>query len=366
MISCSKNETATPTPVVKVEEPKYLEWSYEVGKDPLLIQLFTFPTGLDPIKYFNISDTTKIENVFSGSVSAIDYYGSQRNLDMTKNRWNAQIFPNVPVKVGGYEFPLEIRDELFKGVVISNVAGNTILDWAPKNLTKMYNEKLKPQLDRKNEVYFKLHNKKPKYQVSILVIPREYYQSGFSGTVLTMSDGNKIVITIEPWREGKLDTHLSIYKTLGHEFAGHGLNNDNLFKDYIGQKDQFGNTVDGSGHVSGPAPRFVFAASSSTFLTCDDGNTSYLFPQENIEYYSAYNKDFNPSKDDYKICYGNLKLMKTPSEKSNIPYIADFVKNTRVESDKFMKEMWTDKILKGGRTATNSDYVTIKNIVSCN
>jgi hypothetical protein len=366
-ISCSKNETTTPTPIVKVEEPKYLEWSYEVGKDPLLIQLFTFPTGLDPIKYFNISDTTKIENIFAGSVSGKDYYGNQRTLDMTKNSWNNQIFPNVPVKVGGYEFPVEIRDELFKGVLITNVAGNWITDWANKNLVKIYNEKLKPQLDKKNDAYFKVFKKKPKYQISVIVLPREYYASGPNGTIVTMSDGNKVVFAVvDPWGEGKLHSYLSMFNFLGHEFAGHGLTlgKNLLFKDYIGKRDQFDNSIDGSGHVNGKLPVFIFSATIGNLLSCDS-DESMLFPQENIEYYSAYNKDFNPSKDDYKTCYGNLKLRKTSSEKSNIPYIADLVKNTQDEAEKFMKEMWTDKVLKGGRTATNMEYVTIKSIISC-
>jgi hypothetical protein len=367
--SCSKNETATPTPIVKVEEPKYLEWSYEAGKDPLLIQYFTFPTGLDRAKYFDISDTTKIQNIFEGSVSGTDRLGRQQTLDMTKNSWNAQIFPNVPVKVGGYEFSVEIRDELFKGLLITNVSGNTIIDWAIKNqnLTKIYNEKLKPQLDKKNEAYFKRYNKKPKYQVSVLVIPFDYYESGSGGTVMTMLDGNIVVLMIEPERStGKLEQYLGQYSVLGHEFAGHGLNNYNLFKDYIGQKDQFGNTIDGSGHVNSPSPRFIFNGSISHHIRTDRGNTTLLFPQENKEYFSAYKEGFEPKNiEEDKFYYANLRLMKTPSEKSNIPYIADFVKNTRVESDKFMKEMWTDKVLKGGRTATNSEYVTIKSIISC-
>ncbi len=371
LISCSKKESETPTPVVKVEEPKYLEWSYEVGKDPLLIQIFTFNTGIDPAKYFNISDTIKIENIFSGEVSGIDYYGSQRTLDMTKNSWSNQIFPNIPIKVGGYEFPKETKDELFKGLLITNGSGNTIADWANKNLTKIYNEKLKPQLDKKNDAYFKIFKKKPKYQVSVIGLPREHYSSGPNGTIMTMSDGNKVVfVVIDPWEEGKLHSYLSIYATIGHEFAGHGLTlgKNLLFRDYIGQKDQFGSQIDGYGHVNGITQHFVFNPSHSILLSCDS-DQSMLFPQENKEYLSGFIEGFNSnSKDDYKNCYGKLKLMKTPSEKSNIPYIADLVKNTREEGEKFIKEMWTDKILvpKGGRTATNIDYVTIKSIVSCN
>lgn len=366
-VSCNKTESTNPTPVVKVEEPKYIEWSYEAGKDPLLIQLFTFPTGLDPVKYFNISDTTKIENIFAGAVSGNDYYGTFRNLDMTKNSWNNQIFPNVPVKLSGYEFPIEVRDELFKGLLIKNIGDDRITIWAINNLTKIYNSKIKPQLDKKNEAYFKHHNKKPKYQVSVLVIPRDYYESGASGTIMTMSDGNKIVLMVEPWRENQLEKYLGIYKMLGHEFAGHGLNNPNLFVDYVGQKDQFGYTVDGSGHINGNLPRFVFNSAVGIHLSCDD-SSCLLFPQENKEYYSAYQEGFVPKNDDdNKTCYGNLKLMKTPSEKSNIPYIADFVKNTRLEADKFMKEMWTDKILiqKGMKISTKNENITVKSIISC-
>jgi hypothetical protein len=368
-ISCTKKEAETPTPIVKVEEPKYLEWSYEVGKDPLPIQIFTFQSGNLPV-----IDTLKIENIFNGFVSGIDYTGNFRNLDMTKNSWNNQIFPGISVKVGGYEFSKEIKDELFKGVLLTNISGNIITDWARQNLTKIYNEKLKPILDKKNAAYFKLHNKKPKYQVITLIIPNENYESGGGGTVITMSDGNIVTLGIEKSNNKygagvklpnyiAIDNYISFYTVLGHEFAGHAMTEGLDFKNYVGQKDQLGNTVDVSGHINSDFPRCVFNSSTATFLWNDKNSNTMIFPEPNKEFYSAYDGgEFEEAK------YGNLKLMKTPAEISNIPYIADMVKIKKERGEKWMKDMWTDKILlpKGGRIATKADYVTIKSIVSCN
>lgn len=373
-ISCTEKVAEIPIPVSNVPipiEPKYLEWSYEPGKDPLLIQIFSFPTGLNPAIYFNISDTTKIQNIFEGSVSGNDYFGKVQNLDMTKNSWNAQIFPNVPVKVGGYEFSEKIRDELFKGLMFTNEKGKGILEWAASNLPKIYNEKLKPQLEIKNNDYFRIYKKKPKYQVAVLVVPSDYNESNLGGTIITMSDGNKIVFSIEPLREpGKLEKYLSMYIKLGHEFAGHGLTgNKNTFNNFVGQKDQFGNIIDGYGHINSTvAPHNMFRGSVGTHIRIDDSNNSMLFPQEDKEFLSAYKVgSLSDGSAEHKANYGNLKLMKTPLEKSNIPYISNIVKNSQIEGEKFMKEMWTDKILvtKGGRVSAKEDNITIKSIISC-
>lgn len=370
--SCTEKvaETPTPTPV----EPKYLEWSYEVGKDPLTIQMFTFVTN-DPTNSLDISDTTKIEDVFNGHLEGVDAFNTYRKLDMTKNSWSDQIIPKVPVDISGYEFSTTVQDELFTGLKLTNAADKNILVWARDNFSNqneksrnIYVNKIKPILDQKDEKYFKQHKKKPKFHICLFVIPNKYYESGYGGTVVTFSDGNVVVVTIG--RAGtlksseELERILEIYGGIGHEFAGHQLesadNTNNGFVDYIGKKDQFGNTIDGFGHVNGPAPRSVFHGTVTYHLRNDNSNGSLLFPQEDKEFLSAF-KEGSPSD------YGNLKLMKTPLEKSNIPYIANMVPIKRAKAEVFMKNMWTDKILvpKGGRVSAREDNITVKSIISC-
>jgi len=127
--------------------------------------------------------------------------------------------------------------------------------------------------------------------------------------------------------------------------------------------------VDGYGHVNGPSPRNVFNGSGSIHLSVDDGNCTLLFPQENKEFFSAYQEGFIPkNEEEIKQAYANLILMKTPAEKSNIPYIAEMVPKKQAKAEVFMKEMWTDKILKNknSRVSATSEMVRIKSNISCN
>ena len=379
--SCSTTTKEDPKPIVKPDEPEYIEWSYETGKDPLIINLFTFETGLDTSDVFDVSDTLKLQNVFEGHLEGYDYYKRYQKLDMTKNSWNEQVFPKVPIKITGHEFSANIRDELFAGVKFTNAADNNILVWARDNFSDWhdatrakYLKYIKPKFEENAEKYLLKNGKKPKYQVGILQIPLEYHESGYGGTVVTFSDGNVLVITIEPLRKpdyGDLEQVLNMYAGIGHEFAGHQLeSSDNTnfgFADYVGKKDQFGNEVDGFGHVNGPAPQYVFNGGVSTHLRPDRGNCTLLFPQENKEFLSAYVKNNYNNPSEHKSDYSNLRLMKTPAEKSNIPYIADMVPKKQAKAEVFMKEMWTDKILKNkkARVSATSEMVRIKSIISC-
>jgi len=350
MLTACKTNNVDPGLNWGGEKPieKIIEREYE-KTDPLMANLFTFEKANIPRQdRFDITDTIQLNGLARGHIKDTDRNGKLRDLDVSKNIWNAQVWVNM--LYGGTEFSSIswLQQKFFGNTTFTNE--NSIIDWSKYNLVEFYNNYIKPELNKSKNKYFEKHRKIPWSQIAHLIYPREgHYISWPTWAVMEMPDWNYLIIQVEPEAGWNIESLFSVHNIVGHEFGGHVMNPTQIWQSL--QVDNHLRVVDRYNHI-GPAkdadgnllePYSLFSAIVDNFLNGSLSNT-WVFPEDwyeslvSMEYWA------------YPILYKQ-------DIKSNIPYINDFTNNTRKNFEDFKKKIWTWKIsttelarLKSGRT----------------